>query len=475
MTVPSLVSEPYRHMATNPRSRLTGFLVGCTIGAFSTILPAQEPWPQFRGAGASGIGDGLNAPTAWNVETGENVLWKIPIPGLAHSSPIVWGDRVFVTTTVSSADEVVLRYKAGRAWGISGDVEEVPAEPVHSWRLVALGRLTGDILWERVVREGQPAEKRHPKGTHANATPVTDGRHVVAWFGAEGLFAYDMEGNLLWQRDLGVVNAAFDRSGDQWGIASSPIVYRDSVILQVDGLGQSFVAAFDIATGEERWRTARDEITTWATPTVYRGATGDELITNGTRRIRGYDPATGRELWSLPGGSSVVVPTPQVAGDLIVVTNGHFIPGIRPIYAIRPGSRGDLTLTDGAVRSEQVAWSDTRGGVYIPTQIIYQGILYSLDDNGALIAYELETGEQIYRVRAERGSVYSASPVAADGLLYLTSEEGDVHVIEAGREYRKVRTNPLGELSHATPAISGGMMFFRTRHHLLAVGSGERR
>lgn len=458
-------------MAANRRVGRIGFLLICCGILATAVLQAQESWPQFRGVNASGIGDGLNAPSEWNVETGENVLWKTSIPGLGNSSPIVWGDRVFVSTAVSSVGDPLLRYKAGRPWGIQNDVKSVPAESEQSWQVYALDRLTGKILWRRVANEGTPKLKRHPKGTHANPTLATDGKRVVAWFGSEGLHAYDMDGKLLWKKDLGTVNAAWARSKDEWGVASCPIIYDDSVILQVDQLGQSFIAAFNIATGEERWRTARDEVSSWATPTIYRGPTGDEIITNATTRIRGYDARTGAELWSLPGGSSVVVPTPQVADGLIFVTNGHQIPGIRPIYAVRPGSRGDLTLADGQRESKQVAWGDTRGGVYIPSQIIYRGILYSLDDNGVLTTYEPKTGEQIYRVRAEIGSVYSASPVAADGLLYLTNEEGEVHVIEAGREYKKVRTNLLGEICLTTPAISRGMMLFRTRNYLVAVGN----
>lgn len=460
-------------MAVNKLAHGTWFLLICCVAALlsTPVIEAQEAWPQFRGTNAAGIGDGLNAPTEWNVETGQNVFWKTPIPGLAHSSPIVWGDKVFVTTAVTSAADTVLRYKAGRPWGIQGDVKPVPAEPAHSWQVYALDRLTGKILWQRVAYEGTPKVKRHPKGTHANATLATDSKRVVAWFGSEGLYAYDMDGKLLWQKDLGTINAAWARSKDEWGVASSPVIYDDSVILQVDAIDQSFIAAFDIATGEQRWRTARDEATNWSTPTIYRGATGDEIVTNGSKRIRGYDARTGAELWSLPGGSSVVVPTPQVADDLIFVTNGHHIPGPRPIYAVRPGSRGDLTLAEGQRGSKQVAWGDTKLGVYIPSQIIYRGILYSLDDNGVLTTFEAQTGEQIYQTRAEVGTIYSASPVAADGLLYLTGEEGEVHLIEAGREYKKVRTNQLGEVCLTTPAISRGMMIFRTRNHIVAVGS----
>ncbi len=468
-------------------SLLVGLLLGCQgrdpgpkeatpaaepdAGARANVAaePARGNWPSFRGADASGVADGQNAPTVWNAATMENVRWKTPIPGLGLSSPVVWGDRLFVTTAVSLGDKAEFRNEAGRPYGKQGDVKAVRDPQVHSWRIYCLCKRTGEILWEKVAHEGVPKTGRHPKATQANCTVATDGRHVVAYFGSHGLYCYDVTGNLLWSQDLGVITAGFERTKDQWGTASSPIIYKNLAIVQCDSYGQdSFLAAYDLARGKQVWRTARDEITTWSTPTVYRGKDGDELITNGSNRIRGYDPATGKELWSLSGNSRIAVPTPIVGDGLIYVTSGYPIPGIRPIYAIRPGARGDISLEEGKSANDFVAWSVTRDGAYMPTQLLYRGILYNLHDTGILSAYDAKTGKQLYKERVH--GVFSASPVAADGHLYLASENGNVYLLKAGPTFERVRANPMGEVCMATPAISDGMIFVRTLHHLYGIG-----
>ncbi len=442
-------------------------------GQSQTHIQASRPsgnWPQFRGPNASGIADGQNAPTRWNAETSLNIRWKTPIPGLGHSSPVIWGNRLFVATAVSSEANAVLRNRAGRPYGIQGDIRSLGDEPKHSFRLYCLDKRAGRILWERVAYEGAPKVKRHPKATHANASPATDGRHVIAFFGSEGLYCYDFDGKLIWKKDLGVINAAFVLSNDQWSAASSPIIYRNLVIVQCDGLGDSFLAAFDLKDGREVWRTKRDEITSWATPTVYEGKTGAELITNASNYIRGYDPLTGKELWKLSGSSKIATPTPIISDGLIYVTNGYVIPGIRPIYAIRPGASGDITLSEEQTANQAIAWSVKKGGSYIPTPVIYRGVLYLLDDNGILTLYEAKTGRQLEKVRAgATGSVFSASPVAADGKIYLASEDGNVFVLKAGLAYELIATNPMGEVCMASPAISEGMIFLRTLDHLYGI------
>lgn len=429
-------------------------------------------WPQFRGPNASGIADGQNAPARWNAETSVNIRWKTPIPGLGHSSPVIWGNRLFVTTAVSSEANAVLRNRAGRPYGIRGDIKSLGDEPGHSFRLYCLDKRTGKILWERVAYEGAPKIKRHPKATHANASPATDGEHIVAFFGSEGLYCYDFDGKLLWKKDMGVINAAFVLSNDQWSAASSPIIYRRLVIVQCDGLSDSFIAAYDIKDGREVWKTRRDEITSWATPSVYGGQPRVELITNASNYIRGYDPLTGKELWKLSGSSKIATPTPIMADGLIYVTNGYIIPGIQPIYAIRPGASGDISLKEDTTANEFITWSVKKGGSYIPTPLIYQGILYLLDDNGMLVFHDAKTGKQLDKVRAgDTGSVFSASPVAADGRVYLTSEDGDIFIIKAGPKYELLGTNPMGEVCMATPAISQEMIFVRTLRHIFGIGS----
>ena len=411
------------------------------------------------------MANGPAMPVTWNAPAGQNVLWKAPIEGLAVSSPIVWGDRVFVSTAVSSDPTATFRH------GLYGDVEPSKDVSKHTWHLVALDKRTGTVLWDRVAHEGTPKTKRHPKSSQASPTPVTDGRHVVVSFGSEGLYAYDVEGKQLWKQDLGVLNAGWFYDPDyEWGIGSSPIIWNDLVIVQCDIQKQSFVAAFDVKTGKPVWRTSRDEIPSWATPTIYQDASHAELVTQGTNFIRGYDPKTGTELWRLSGNSEVTVPTPIVTKDLIVVTNGYR--GVQPIFAIKPGAKGDISLKGEATKSEAIAWSSKRGGPYIPTPVIYGDYLYVCLNNGVLAAYDLQTGERAYQERlGGKGGAFSASPVAGDGKIYLASEDGDVFVVKAGPTYELLATNPMGEVLMASPAISDGLLIVRGLKNLYAIGA----
>lgn len=419
-------------------------------------------WPQFRGPASSGIGDGEHPPTQWNVPGGVNVVWKTPIPGLAHSSPVLWGDRLFVTTAFTEGDEPVLRL------GASSDT--VTETRKHSWRLYCLDRHTGKVLWERTAVEGTPATRRHPINTFASASPATDGRHVVALFESQGLFAYSVDGELLWKQDLGVLDqgAIYDPEY-QWGTGSSPILYQDLAIVQVDRQKDSYLAAFSLKDGSLRWKKLRDEPPSWATPNVSAGPR-PELVTNAPNSVRGYDPANGQELWHLKTGNSLITaPTPVFGLDLIFVTNG-FRP-LQPLYAIRSGGKGDISPGAGEIANAHVAWSAKSGGPYYTTPLLYAENLYILSERGILTSYYAKTGEILYRKRLGTGASFFSSPVAADGLLYLASEEGDVYVVRAGAEFQQVGVNPIGERLYATPAIAGGRIYFRGRNHVFALGS----
>lgn len=419
-------------------------------------------WPQFRGPAASGIGDGERPPAQWNVPEGVNVAWKTPVPGLGHSSPVIWGDRLFVTSAVSEGREPVLR-----AGGPSDNVTE---DWKHSWRLYCLDRRTGKVLWERTAAEGTPATRRHPINTYASATPAIDGRHVVALFESQGLFAYSVDGDLLWKQNLGILDQGpvYDPEY-QWGTGSSPILYQDLVIVQVDRQKDSYLAAFSLKDGSLRWKKQRDEPPSWATPNVLPGPR-PELITNAPNSVRAYDPATGAELWHLKTGNSMITaPTPISGLGMIFVTNG-FRP-LQPVYAIRPGGKGDISPGGGETTSPQVAWSLKGGGPYYTTPLLYGEHLYVLTDTGILTSYYAKTGEILYRKRIATGTAFFASPVAADGLIYLASEEGDVYVVRAGVEFQQVGVNPVGESLYATPAIAGGMIYLRGRHHVFALGA----
>jgi outer membrane protein assembly factor BamB len=425
-------------------------------------VTAPQNWPSFRGPHASGVADGQQPPTRWDVEKGGPRLWKTPIPGLGHSSPIVWGDRVFVTTAVSS--DPASEFKPG-LYGAGTPAKDVSK---HRWRVYCLDKGTGKVLWERTACEGVPKLKRHIKSSHANATPATDGKHLVVSFASEGLYGYDLDGKLLWKRDLGLVDAgAFNDPDLQWGAGSSPILYRGLVIVQCDRQKDSFLAAYDADTGTPVWSTPRDEPPSWATPTIYEGPRRVEVIVNGTNYIRGYDPLTGKELWRLARNSQITVPAPVAGNGLIYVTSGYY--PIQPIYAVWAGATGDISLRGTAESNEQVAWSKRRGGTYMPTPILYGKYLYTCSNNGTVACYEARTGKQVYQERLGSGG-YSASPVAADGELYFTSEEGEVSVVKAGPAFELLAVNPMGDVCMATPAIADGRIFLRTQHFVFGIG-----
>jgi outer membrane protein assembly factor BamB len=412
-----------------------------------------------------GVADGQHLPERWNAGTGEGILWRTPIPGLAHSSPVVWGDLVFVTTAVSS------RANATFKPGLYGDGDASDDRSPQKWMLLALDKRSGTMRWRQVAFEGQPRNARHIKSTYASASPATDGRIVVAWFGSEGVFAYDMAGALRWKVDIGRVDmGAYDIPSYEWGPASSPIIWNGLVILQCDTQADSFLLALDAASGAIVWKTDRDELPSWGTPTVAMTPSGPELVTNASKQIRGYDPRTGRELWRLGGSSMITAPTPIFDGGLHLIASGRGPE--RPIFAVRPGARGDLSLAKGEDHNAHVVWSKTGRGSYMPTPLAYRGLLYVLGNNGVFDAYDLATGKEIYRQRLPVvGSGYSASPVASDGRIFLSSEDGEMLVIEAGPVFKLIATNTMGEPLMATPAISENRMFVRGASSLMTVGT----
>jgi len=441
------------------------FLLPCVcLIIFAALSASAQNWPSFRGPGASGIAEGQNPPTTFDATKSVNVRWKTPIPGLGHSSPIVWGNKVFLTTAVSSDPKPETRF------GLYGDVAPVKDNPKHTWKVYCLDKTTGKILWERVSYEGLPKVKRHPKATHASSTPATDGRTIVALFGSEGMYAYDTSGKLLWKQDLGTLDAGWFYDPDyQWEYASSPVIYKNMVIVQADIQKESFIAAYDLKTGKRLWMTPREEIPGWGTPTVYEGKVRAELVTNGTKAIRGYDPSTGKLLWWLAPNSEITTPTPIIAHDLIYVTSGYA--PVQPIYAIRPGGNGDISLKDGKESGDFIAWSKKRGGPYMPTPVVYGDYLYTISNQGVVTAYDAKTGERTYQERiAGKGGAFTASPVAADGRIYLSSEDGDIFVFKAGPKHELLATNQIGEVLMATPAISEGMLIVRGINHLFGLG-----
>ncbi len=409
------------------------------------------------------MADGSHLPEKWDAASGASIKWKVRIPGLAHSSPVVWDNKVFVTTAISGRGEATFRK------GLYGDGNASEDTSAHQWKVLVFDTRSGKLLWERTAYDGAPKEKRHIKSTYASSTPATDGRYVVALFGSQGIYAYDMKGRLKWKLDLGRLNAgAYDVKDYEWGTASSPIIWNELVIVQCDTQGEDFLIALNLKNGETVWKTPRDEYPSWGTPTVYPGKARSEIVTNASNFIRGYDPATGKELWRLGGSSMITAPTPVFWGELIVVASGRR--PVAPIFVLRAGASGDITLPEGRTSNSHVAWNRRQRGSYMPTPIIYQGYLYVLGNAGLFDCYELESGKEIYRERIpHQGSGFSASPVAADGKIYLSSEDGDIFVIQAGPKFEVLGKNPMGEPLMATPALAGRTMFVRAEKHLFAV------
>ncbi|MCP4726187.1 MAG: PQQ-binding-like beta-propeller repeat protein, partial [bacterium] len=359
--------------------------------------------------------------------------------------------------------------KVGRGIGS----EPVLTEPAHEWKLICIDKNTGETIWEKTAHKGVPKQKRHPKSTHANASPATDGQYVVVFFASEGLYCYDMSGRLVWEKDFGILDVGpFDGRTFEWGFASSPIIYKGVVILQCDVKDDSFLAAYDVKTGRELWRNARESVSAWSTPTIYYHNNIPHIAVNGYEYICGYDFKTGKEVWRLKGGGDIPVPTPIISQGLIFINNAHG--KMSPIYAIKTSAEGDISLNEGELSNDYVVWSIKRGASYLPSSIAYGDLFYNCRDNGYLSCFDARTGERLYRERlGEPVSGFSASPVASNGKLYFTGEKGGVFVVKPGKEFKILAENSMNDICMATPAISENVLFYRTQHFLIAISENR--
>ncbi len=438
--------------------------------SYSTPLPGAPAddlfWPSFRGPQACGwVDDGEATAVEWDVEAGEGIAWRTPLPGLAHSSPVIAGERIYLTSAMRLDGESELKV------GLYGSIEPVPDEGEHAFLVLALDRASGEVLWKASAWEGTPKYPRHPKGSFAASTPATDGTHVVAFFGTEGLYCYDAQGEQLWSKSFGDLHSAFYMvPSAHWGFSASPVIHDGKVLVQCDIIGESFLTALDVETGEELWRVKRDDVPTWSTPTVDVREGRSQVIVNGMKQVGGYDLETGAELWSLAGGGDIPVPTPVIAGDLVYITNAHG--QMAPIYAIKTGATGTVALKGEG--EEHMAWGYRSRGNYMQTPLAYAGYLYCCSDGGVLACYDAASGEELYRERlGSGGSGFTASAIAADGKLYLTSEDGEVHVIAAGPQFEVLSVNAMGEPCMASPAVAEGTLYWRSRGHMVAVEQPE--
>ena len=422
----------------------------------------ERQWSSFRGYYANGVLDETNLPDTWNGEDMTNIKWKIDVPGLALSSPVIWGDKLFITSAISEQDTGGLRTL------FSGDVTPVGDDSKHEWKVYCINKHTGETIWERTSFTGIPEMRRHPMSTHANTTVATDGSHVVAFFGSEGLYCYDMDGNLQWDKDFGTLKSVFFVSeGAEWEFASSPIIHDGTVIVQCDVFENSFVAALDIETGDEIWRAERDEYPGWCTPNIYKYNGKDYVVVNGFKHRGAYDFKTGDEVWKMSGGGDIPIPSPIVSDELLYFNSAHGRSS--PILAIRKDASGDITLNEGDTTNIGVKWSYPRGGSYMHTMLLYNGYLYSVQFNGQVTCMDAGNGKIIFREKIGKADSFLSSPVASDGKIFITDVKGLVYALAAGPEFNIMSKMPLGDVCMTTPAITDGIIFFRTEKHLIAI------
>ena len=422
---------------------------------------SEERWPQFRGPGSAGVGASDKLPLEWG--PGRNVAWTAEIPGSGWSCPIVWDGRVFVTTAVPDRPEEPPQ--TGLYFG--GERKDAP-EIQYDWRLYCLSLDDGKVVWERSLYVGKPPRGKHVKNSFASETPATDGRNVYVTVGHIGVFCVDMNGTARWKYDLAPYATTME-----WGTGSSPITDGGQVYVQCDNNDQSFLVALDVESGEPNWRIERDEDTNWSTPFLWKNARGVELVTNGKRKARAYDPATGELLWELAGMSSIVVPTPIAGDELLFVSSGYVMDmKNRPIFAVRPGARGDISLDKDETSSDEIAWYQRMAGSYMPTPLLYKGLLYVLYDKGLFACYDAKTGEMVYsKKRLPQGGNFTASPWAYRDHVFCLAEDGQTQVVQAGPEFKVTHMNPsLDEhLFMATPAIAGDSLLIRGSKHLYCI------
>lgn len=425
----------------------------------SSVLFAQDNWPQFRGPDSTGVVDTTGLPDTWSPT--ENVAWKTSLPGRGWSSPVVWDDRIFLTSVVSS------RSSGAPQTGLySGGPQDIPAGE-HRWIVYAIDWNTGKILWDREVHRGYPDQARHLKNSYASETPLVDARHVYAYFGNLGVFAFDHDGRPVWNKRF---EPSETRNG--WGTAASPVSDGERLYIVNDNEDASFIVALDTSSGDEVWRVNRDEKSNWSTPYIWRNEKRTEIITTGTIQNRSYDQS-GKLLWSFSGMSSITIPTPFSKFGLLYISSGYVGDDLRPVYAVRPGASGDISLAKGETSNEHIAWYKPTAGSYNPSPIIYGDQYYTLFDRGFFTSHDAKTGKEIYgkhRIDPVAGA-FTASPWAYDGKIFCLSEEGVTYVIRAGPEFELVGKNSLDEVSLATPAIVRDSLLIRTASHLYRISS----
>ena len=423
-----------------------------------TGLSATDQWPNFRGASAGAIQDDPALPDAWS-ET-ENVVWKTPIPGLGWSPPVVWDDHIFLTSAISAGQE------PAPVPGLYDEHDHVKASAPQRWVVYDIDFKTGTIRWRRELKSGEPPLLRHVKNTYASETPVTDGERVYVYFGSIGLVAaLDMNGNPVWTKDVGAFNTQVEL-----GTGTSPVLYKDRLFVVNDNTTQSFMVALDKRTGAELWRVNREERGNWSTPLVWENPRRTEIVTAGTVKVRSYD-LDGKLLWELNGMTTLTIPSPFAKDGLVYISSGYPGAAPRPVYAIRPGATGDISLRGDETTNDYIVWYQPLLGTYNTSALVYRGYYYTLLDRGFLLCHDAKSGKPIYgrqRIAADL-SGFTASPWAYNGKIFLLSEDGDTYVVQAGPAFKVLGKNSLGDMPLATPAVLRGSVILRTQSKLYRI------
>ncbi len=479
------------------------FGFGLLAAAVATGTGRGDEWPQFRGPNGSATATGNHLPTQWASD--KNVAWKAKLPGYGWSCPVVWGDKLFITTAVTDKQQKPSGGGPGGGFGGPGGPKggggggpgggfgrQARPTATYQWVICCLSASDGTILWKQTAAEQRPTISAHASNGFATETPVTDGERVYAHFGAMGgVFCYDFTGKLVWKADLGAYPMAMGH-----GTASSPVLVAGKLIIQCDNEEKSFLVALDAKTGKELWRTPRTEGTSWSSPLVWKNTTRTEIVCSGSPKVRSYDPETGKQLWELGGMSGQIKASPVATDEFLYVGAGAGFGGggrggpggggggpggggrgglgggggNRPLFAVKAGATGDITPKTGEKASAGIAWSVTQAGPGTASPLVYDGRLYILEDHGGLLScFDARTGKQVYKERITGARSFTSSPWAYDGKIFCLDDAGTTHVIQAGPEFEILGTNKLGEMTWSCPAAVGESLFLRTVDHLFCI------
>jgi outer membrane protein assembly factor BamB len=431
-------------------------LLMLVLAVTTTAVLTADEWPQFRGPSAGVAPDDPALPDTWSAT--QNVMWKVPVPGLGWSSPVVWGDHIFVTTVVNSTAQ-----DPPKPGFYLGDWAASPAP--HKWMVYDIDFRSGKVRWEREVSGAAPPKAKHLKNTYASETAVTDGERVYAYFGNAGLFAFDFNGKPVWSRPMPAM-----KTRNNWGTGASPVLHGNRIYIVNDNDEQSFLAAYDKRTGAEIWKVARQEGTNWATPFVWENSLRTEIVTSGSDLVRSYD-LNGKQLWQLKGMSTITVPVPFASHGMLMIGSGYIADALRPAYAIKPGAAGDISLKGDETSNASIVWAMKTGAPYIPSPLVMGDTYYTLFDRGFFTAHDVRTAKELYprqRISTDTAA-FTASPWAYNGKIFALSEDGDTYVIQAGPEFKVLGKNSLGEMTLATPAVAHGSVIIRTVGNLYRI------